>query len=88
MPNGYGEYTFTGPYLHNNRIVGTIPKEILSDTLKLSYTTHMIGYQEKGYGLSNMPTFKELHDIIEEYCEDHPELENFLRKIDPKVAGK
>lgn len=51
---------YIGVTAHRNRISGTIPDEILNDTVRIFALTRHVGYQQEGYGYTNMPPYEKL----------------------------
>lgn len=68
-----GEYNV---WAAHNRLSGTIPEEILKDTLRIYHFSRQASLQQNGYGYSNMPSDEEISKMMEEYEKNHPEYKN------------
>ena len=66
-----GEYNVWAPH---NRLSGTIPEEILKDTLRIYHFSRQASLQQDEYGYSNMPSDEEIEKMMTQYKKDHPEL--------------
>ena len=58
----------------HNKLSGTIPEEVLKDTLRIIYFSGQVNLQQEGYGYSNMPTNDELTNMFKIYKNNHPEI--------------
>lgn len=70
----------TGPVLLGNKISGTVPEYILSDTLAVLYTVFMVGDQQDGYGLRGLPSDGERQKMKKEFCINHPDFGQYLKQ--------
>lgn len=59
-----------------NKLSGTIPEEVLKDTLRIYCFSNQVSLQQDGYGYSNMPSEEEIKKMITKYKENHPEYKN------------
>lgn len=77
--NGVSRFVEDGPKiflrgvdLEYNRIGGTIPDEVLNDTVKLWMLYISTGEQQDNIRFSNLPSADEMHKRIKEYKKNHP----------------
>ena len=82
-PNTTNTYFVSAPLLTRNRITGSIPEEILTDTLRLIYIYDRIHPQLPGYGLDNMPPTAEVFKMKNEYMANHPDIADMVYFLRP-----
>lgn len=68
------------PFCSENKISGELPEWVLKDTLATIYSRYLIGDQKEGYGISNLPSYEEILNMMKEYADHHPEFKPYFQR--------